>query len=318
MTERWFVLLCHAARLTWNRSKKSSSAAMGRVWRPSLGSVYTLLLVTMVYRPWLESLHSVVGYYGLHAFIRVSTLCCWLLQFTGLHYGQYTVLSSVYKPPLGSVHCCWLLQFTCLHCGQYTVIGYWLVHSVASYCSLQCPEMMEFGKVSKLYRSWDEYRFFLTGIVHFTLSCQFGWPWPNFMILWGIRKVMLEQEVVFFLNISSYPVKLLTVHLHVTYTWTGSCLKCWSELYCVFKRGKWHHETVVVYLREINDLLKASDLGKRLTENYSDSMSVGWEVESKLFWFYECCMGGVKQIILILQVLQCRWKGKTAGYTLIS
>ena len=31
------------------------------------------------------SIHSVVGYYGLHAFIRVSTLCCWLLQFTGLH-----------------------------------------------------------------------------------------------------------------------------------------------------------------------------------------------------------------------------------------
>ena len=145
MTERWFVSLCHAARLTWNRSKKSSSAAMGRVWRPSLGSVYTLLLVTMVYRPWLESLHSVVGYYGLHAFIRVSTLCCWLLQFTGLHWSQYTVVgycslqasigaralllvTAVYRPPLSSVYCCWLLQFTGLHWGRYTVVGY---------CSLQ-------------------------------------------------------------------------------------------------------------------------------------------------------------------------------------
>ena len=121
----------------------------------------------------------------------------------------------------------------------------------------------------------------------------------------------------FFLSISSSPVKLLTVHLHVTYTWTRSCLKCWSELDCVFETGKWRHETLVVYLREINDLLK-NEMKSVVCFHTHLNPTPSFEYNWKLFWFYECCMGGGKQIILILQVLQCRWKGKTAGYTLIS
>ena len=50
MIERWSVSSCHVVKLTWNRSKKSSSAAMDRLWRPSLGLVHFIVCIWSLQR----------------------------------------------------------------------------------------------------------------------------------------------------------------------------------------------------------------------------------------------------------------------------